>query len=77
MSSEKLAEFALARIRDVLGDDVNYQTSALKLGGIWNWCDVVAEYRRGEHTLGKFLEVQMKDSIGGAVPRRTPGARDE
>jgi hypothetical protein len=50
-------ELALVRIRDILADDKNYPSDALKLGGIWNYCDWAAEYRRFESTDGPAIEV--------------------
>jgi hypothetical protein len=44
---EQRAEMALASIKRILADDVNYQTAVLKLGGIWSWCDSVGEYECG------------------------------
>lgn len=57
---DRRARFAIDRIRDILADDANYQTAALKLGGIWNWCDITGEYRRFEATIGGAIEVKIK-----------------
>lgn len=61
--SERKAQFAIDRIRDILADDANYQSASLKLGGIWNWCDITAQYRRFNHTLGSAIEVNIKDHL--------------
>ena len=49
-------EIAMARIRDILEDDENYQTDTLKLGGIWACCEYAATYRR-------YIDTNINDSI--------------
>lgn len=67
MDADKLAEFAIARIRDVLADDMNYQHASLKLGGIWNWCVMAAEYQRHGDRVGSHIEVKMRPGIGARM----------
>lgn len=47
MTAEQKYAEAIARIKEILADDKNYQANSLKLGGIWDVCDRHAEYRRG------------------------------
>ena len=51
-------EETIACIRMILDDDTNYQTGALKLGGIWDLCDKIATYRRLRN--GDTVEVILK-----------------
>ena len=52
---------ALEKVLKIIADNDNYQTSALKLGGIWSVCDHFAEYRRSKTIDGlHFVEVKRK-----------------
>lgn len=35
-------------IQRILENDTDYQAPELKLGAVWNICDLVATYERGE-----------------------------
>lgn len=55
-------EIAIDRIKDILEDDDNYHTLALKLGGIWGYCDYAAKFRRSiSADGGDFIEVTSRD----------------
>ena len=48
----------LVGIKSILADDKNYQSPALKIGGIWNLCERAHSYRRGKDIQGhEFIEV--------------------
>lgn len=59
MDSFKI-EYAIKKIKEILQDDKNYQTSTLKLGCIWDICDTYATFVRSKHSDGNCVEVKEK-----------------
>jgi hypothetical protein len=51
----------ISGIKRILDDDKNYPDHVLKIGAIWNLCDIFAKYRRFESTEGQSIEVIPHD----------------
>lgn len=62
-SKEQKYETAIKMIRHILDDDKNYQHASLKIGGIWQQCIHVANFRTGKTIDGQgFVEILDKDN---------------